>query len=100
MSVDYDANFGVCVKVMDDYDEDEYDDACEYFEEILDGTDYEYGEVGNSFGGNMEYYIFIGGLFKDGYDVSEKIKEFEEFLKRKGISYTGKIDICGGVHVW
>ena len=71
MGIDITANFGIGVRVYlpDFEDEDElseelkeYLDEDEYLEDIL-GEEYEYGNTGNAYSGDIKTYIFITDPF-------------------------------------
>jgi hypothetical protein len=109
MGVDYDATFGIGVKVHEpDFETPEMedlgiDDMCEWLEHITENTNFEYGEMGcGSYSGRPnDYYIFIKDPLKEGIDkLQDKADELMLFLKEKDISFEGEIDLIGGIHMW
>ena len=68
MGIEYEAVFGVGFKIVIKPIEEivennsKYDDVSDYFEQLLNNTDYEYKCVGDFIGGDyddFEHYVFI-----------------------------------------
>lgn len=104
MGVDYDANFGVGVKLLlpeefngsDDYEE--YD----FMEEIpkSDLFKFDYFQVGNEYTGYSEgWYLCVKEAFTDGVFNQNVIDLFIKHLKDNKIDYEGNIDLVGGLMV-
>lgn len=102
MGVDYTGNYGIGVQVKrKEFEEDSeyYDDFYSYLDDVLDGTDYYYFEVGEGSytGDENEVYICISKPFKDGYDIVKKSFDLYCFLAEKEIEYVGEVDEVGGL---
>lgn len=105
MGVDYDAVFGIGVEVDYINDGDEETDLREKLENLDYKDLYEYGEAGDSgySGRNPEYFIFIKDPFKDGYDITEKVWDFYEWLNENKVIHKSnkeRVDICGDLRIW
>lgn len=114
MGVDYSGNYGVGVQVefdnlfeaiaerygVDTDDAEEY--TLEYLEELLEETDYNYFEVGdgNYSGQPNEVYIEVNDVFKDGYDITEKVTNLIKFCEDNGLTMVGEIDVVGGLEIY
>lgn len=114
MGVDYSGNYGVGVQVefdnlynviaekyeVDTDDAEEY--ALEYLDELLEGTNYNYFEVGdgNYSGQQNEVYIEINDVFKDGYDIREKVTNLIKFCEDNGLTMIGEVDVVGGLEIY
>lgn len=114
MSVDYRGNYGVGVQVefndlfeviAEKYEVD-VDDASDYIfdylDELLEGTDYDYFEVGagNYSGQPNEVYIAIKDVFKDGYNIKEKVTNLVKFCEDNGLTIVGEVDVVGGLYIY
>lgn len=114
MGVDYSGNYGVGVQVEFDnlYEviaeefEVDVDDASayvlDYLDNLLQGTDYYYFEVGdgNYSGQTNEVYIEINDVFKDGYDIREKVTNLIKFCEDNGLTMVGEVDVVGGLYIY
>ena len=106
MGVDYTGNYGIGVKIFTpDLDEDEdYDgDYLSWVDDVLEGTDYYYFEVGSSnySGGENDIYVIINSPFENGYcGLEEKANTLIQFLQDKNIEFDGKVDVVGGLNIW
>jgi hypothetical protein len=107
MGVDYTANYGIGVQLVNlDFEELELD--IETMDEYLDDLPSNeistyYFEVGSGSytGEDNEYYLCFKYSFKDGLDVLEsKLKLFKDYLDSNKIEYIGEIDLVGGLNVW
>ena len=114
MGVDYSGNYGVGVQVefndlfeviAEKYEVD-VDDASdyilEYLDELLEGTDYDYFEVGDRMysGQPNEIYIAIKDVFKDGYDIREKVTNLIKICEDNGLTMVGEVDVVGGLEIY
>ena len=103
MSIDYEACFGIGVEIK----RKKFDPSSEYYsmehylDTILNGTPYEYDEYGNKHCADIEdiFIIIIKDPFKDGYNIQEKVKDMEIFLKGHNIEFDG-IDVVGGLSIY
>lgn len=114
MGVDYSGNYGVGVQVefdnlyeviADEFEvdvDDASDYVLEYLDNLLQGTDYDYFEVGdgNYSGQPNEVYIEIKNIFKDGYDVREKATNLIKFCEDNGLTMVGEVDVVGGLKIY
>lgn len=113
MGVDYTANYGVGIKILEpDYEELGIEEGYQYMEEYIDehlpdppeGLELEYFEVGQEFysGEVNDFYLcFKYSIAKDGTNalVVKKIL-FEQYLKDNNIETEGEVDIVGGLKIW
>lgn len=103
MGVDYTATFGIGIEVKGvDYNEKGFDCMYEYLDDLLEGTNFEYGESGEGAytGEENDFYILIKNPFENGIEgLAGKANELEVFLKDKNIPYD-KINLVGGLHIW
>lgn len=104
MGVDYNGNYGVGVQINKkefEEDSDYYGDFRGYLDDILEGTNYYYFEVGEEMytGEKNEIYVCISQVFSDGYNIAEKALDLYSFLSENNIEYIGKIDEVGGLLV-
>lgn len=109
MGVDYSGNYGVGVQVEFDNlfeiiaKEHKVDkesiDIIDYLDDLLQGTNYNYFEVGdgNYSGQPNEVYIEINDVFKDGYDISDKVTNLIKFCEDNGLTMVGEVDVVGGL---
>lgn len=114
MGVDYSGNYGVGVQVEFDnlYEviaekyEVDVDDASDYIadhlDELLQGTDYVYFEVGDRMysGQPNKIFIEINDVFKDGYDITEKVTNLTKFCEDNGLTVVGEVDVVGGLEIY
>lgn len=114
MGVDYSGNFGIGIQVefnnlfeviaeeceVDVDDAEEY--TLEYLDDLLQGTDYDYFEVGDRFysGQPNEVFIVIKDVFKDGYDITEKVTNLIKFCEDNGLTMVGEVDVVGGLEIY
>lgn len=104
MGVDYHANYGIGVKIhtIDFEDHPEYDTMDEFLDDKLDGSKYQYFEVGDEFysGNPNDLYISIKNPFSDGLDQLEKKRnELLGHLKEINVSVDGDFGEIGGILV-
>ena len=104
MGIDYTANYGIGYEVFVDEDvleSNNFDYGQEFIEDILEGTDYSFFEVGDEGYGddpNDLYIIISKSTPLDKYQ--EKLAELAEFLSGiKGLTFSGG-PLVGGLHVW
>jgi len=101
MGVDTSASFGIGAKVTGF--KKEYNDEKISFEEnldnLLDESIYTYEVVGGcDYSGNPnDLYVNIPNPFKDGFDITEKVKKLKLFCEEKGIEIEG-VDLYGGLY--
>jgi hypothetical protein len=101
MGVDISALFGIGAKVIGF--KKEYNDEEISFEENLDNlleeSIYAYDKIGdeNYSGDPDEYYIDILNPFKDGFNITEKVKKLKLFCEEKGIEIE-EIGLYGGLY--
>ena len=109
MGVDYTANYGIGVKLVDlDFDELEIDGVkcmSEYLDELPEpnGIYTEYFEVGQGIytGEDNDFYLCIKSAMSDGVDqLKNKIEMFKDYLEHNNIEYHGDVDCVGGLNVW
>lgn len=121
MGVDYSANFGFGVKVIqtpvprqwlidNEYEEDDADDLGlfrEYLDEVLQSTRLRYFEVGSSSYGGDGHLVVYDPLFEDGltkgnYDINIRATAdyITSTLDSLLISYEGQPTLIGGLHIW
>lgn len=114
MGVNYSGNYGVGVpvdfnnlyEVIAEKYEVDVDDAdayvLNYLEYILQGTDYDYFEVGAMVYSchSNEIYIEIKDVFRDGYDITEKVINLIEFCEDNGITMVGEVGVVGGLEIY
>jgi hypothetical protein len=102
IGIDYDASFGIGVEVEEIKcgKDVNWFDMYGYLEELLENTDYKYAEYGDGVytGGYNTFIITIKDPFKDGYDLTEKVKKMEEFLITNNIEFD-RIKVVGGLYV-
>lgn len=111
MGVDYSGNYGVGVQVEFDNlfeiiaKEHKVDkesiDIIDYLDDLLQGTEYNYFELGEGFytGQPNEIYIEIIDVFKDGYDISDKVTNLIKFCEDNGLTMIGEVDVVGGLEI-
>ena len=99
MGVDYSGNYGVGIKIIIP-NQEEIDDIT-FVDDLLEGTDFEYFEVGSSnyTGGVNDFYVCIVDPFKDGYDIRDKVEKLLQFLSFSGVEAEGKVDQVGGLNI-
>lgn len=108
MGVDYDANYGIGVRVFEKEFEEGHEwenDFLGYLDDILDEAvdKYSYFEVGSdSYGGDPnDFYVIIDEPFSDGFcGLEEKAKKLLEYLEKNEIEWDGEVDIVGGLNIW
>lgn len=114
MGVDYSGNYGVGVQVEFDnlYEaiaekykvdvESASDYITDYLDDLITGTDYNYFELGEGFytGQPNEVYIEINDVFKDGYDISDKVSNLIKFCEDNGLTMVGEVDVVGGLEIY
>ena len=106
MGVDYTGNYGIGVNIYEKEFEEGSDyegDFISYLEDILEGTDYSYFEVGHAnYGGDInDIYVCIDNPFKNGYcGLEDKASTLLTFLAKNEIEYEGVVDVVGGLNVW
>lgn len=98
MGVDYEAVFGIGVEVEAVDDEDKETDLGEKIERLDYKDLYRYRSAGDNY--DEKYYIFMKNPFDNGYDITEKVWDFCEWLKDNKVIYKGRVDICGDLCVW
>ena len=101
MGVDYDGYFGLGVKLTPEYVA-EQDDIYEFLETLLEGSEYRFFDIGEgAYTGDQNIFcITIDKPFSNGKEgLIEKIELFEGFLIRKGVKFSGSIDVVGGLNV-
>ena len=106
MGVDYTANYGIGVKLVDvTFDESKgFEDMSEYLEDLPEASDIvvQYFSVGSeSYGGDPdEYYLCIKDPMEDGVEeLAKKIDIFKLYLKEFNVDYIGEIDLVGGLRI-
>lgn len=111
MGIDYDANFGIGVKlVWIDFDDEEdlpdnlknFCDMNEYIESFEGHENFKVFNIGDFISGdNHEMFITIREPFAEGFDELEiKCLKLINFLARNNIQYEGSIDLVGGLRIW
>ena len=114
MGVDYRGNYGVGVQVefgnlyeviaekykVDVESAEEY--ALEYLDDLITGTDYNYFELGEGFytGQPNEVYIEVNDVFKDGYNITEKVTNLIKFCEDNGLTMVGEVGVVGGLEIY
>jgi hypothetical protein len=103
MGLDYSGNYGIGVQVsVPELDEEHefYEDDYGYIDSLVEqDEDYYMLETGN-YDSEKDFYICIKSPFKDGYDITEKVNKFMEFLDSTDLIVHGKVDEVGGLNVW
>src|SRR5690606_11658181 len=74
----------------------------EYLDDLLQGTDYSHFEVGDGFytGNQNKYCILIKDVFKDVYNITEKVNTLIKFCKDNSLTMVGKADVVGGLEIY
>lgn len=103
MGVDYEAKYGVGVKLaMLSEEENDMTYYCDELEHKSKGR-FACVEVGcgDYSGEDNEFYICLKNPFENGGGgVSEKICELNRFLKENNVKTVGTIDVVGGLYMW
>ena len=104
MGVDYTGNYGIGVRIIKkEFTEDSeyFEDFNIYLDDILEGTNYYYFEVGEGSytGEKNKFYICISELFSDGLDIKDKVFDFYKFLHDNTIEWDGEVEEVGGLLV-
>lgn len=104
MSVSYIAEYGIGFEIIFDGSLEDYGQKEDYLDEVLKGSPYNYIEIGDEgYSGNPNtFYVVLNNddLFRNGYNLYDKIAELIMFLKDKGINtYEIPAKIVGGLQV-
>lgn len=107
MGTNYRANFGVGIEIKSPPIEDSLDEfyeVHEHLEDITENSPYEFKEYGDGgyTGDSNTFIIYIKDPFKDGYDITNKVNEFKQWLLKEEIFENEEdmlIDLVGGLNV-
>lgn len=104
MGVDYSANYGIGVRVLEP---ENCEDFIEYVDDLscikVDGIEMEYFEIGDgSYTGEENDVILCirDADVTDLADLENKINIFKEFLKSNKVETDGEISLRGGLNIW
>lgn len=103
MGVDYRANFGFGIQVTQRSSEEESETYfSEDLEELLEGSKYEYFEVGKGSytGKENDFYVVVNHRLLNQDNLKQESEGLLNFLDAKGIDYVGTPNIVGGLHVY
>lgn len=101
MGVDYTSHYGVGIKIQLPTFEEEheyYQDEESWLDQTL-GEEYDYFDIGEGSytGEENEFYVCLKNPFKDGYDITERVREMKTFLFDNNIEFFGEVDEVGGL---
>mgnify|MGYP003478182521 CR=1 FL=1 len=76
--------------------------ALECLDDLITGTDYNYFELGEGFytGQPNEVYIEVNDVFKDGYNITEKVTNLIKFCEDNGLTMVGEVGVVGGLEIY
>jgi hypothetical protein len=102
MGVDYEGVGGIGIEVS--YDEEKYEDHDDYFDSLnMKDSGFSWTSAGDgAYGGEYRFYITIDNPFKDGYDLTEKVKELQAFLIENNVDYGEdfEVDTIEDLSIW